>query len=150
MIVQVDWVPQSQTVHQGYYKEVLTHLRKQVRRRRPEMWKNCSRVLHQDNAPTHNALSVKAFLTKHKITVLEHPPYSPNLASSDFCLFPKIKPALKGTRFEPVDAVKAKATEVMNELSEDDRQHCFQQWKIHIERCRDRGGEYIEGDISFV
>ena len=58
---------------------------------------------------------------------------------------------LKGTRFESVDAVKAKATELMNKLSEDDLQHCFQQWKIRMERCRDRGGEYTEGDnISIV
>ena len=59
--------------NQVFYKEVLTNLRERVRRRRPEMWKNGSCVLHQDNAPAHNALSVKTFLTKHKITVLEHP-----------------------------------------------------------------------------
>ena len=82
---------------------------------------------------------------------VEHPPYSPDLAPSDFFLFPKIKSALKGTRFESVDVMKAKATELMNKLSEDDLQHCFQQWKIRMERCRDRGGEYIEGDnISIV
>ena len=68
-----------------------------------------------------------------------------------FFLFPKIKFALKGTRFESVDAVKAKAAELMNKLSEDDLQHFFQQWKIRMERYRDRGGEYIEGDnISVV
>ena len=68
-----------------------------------------------------------------------------------YFLFPKIKSALKGAMFESVDAVKAKATELMNKLSEDDVQHCFQQWKIRMERCRDQGGEYIEGDnISIV
>ena len=103
--------------------------------------------LHQDNAPAHNAPSVKTFLTKHKITVLEHPPYSP----VTFFLFPKIKSALKGTRFVSVDAVKAKAAELMNKLLEDELQHCFQQWKISMERCGDRGVEYIEGDnISIV
>jgi len=66
-------------------------------------------------------------------------------------LFPKIKSALKGTKFESIDAMKAKAMVLMNKLSEDDLQHCFQQWKIRLERCRDRGGEYIEGDnISIV
>ena len=114
------------------------------------MWKNSSWVLHQDNAPAHNALSVKTFLTKHKITLLEHTPYSPDLAPCDFFLFPKIKSALKGTRFEFVETVRAKATELMNKLS-DDLQHCFQQWKIHMEQCRDRGWEYSEGDnISIV
>ena len=50
-----------------------------------------------------------------------------------------------------VNAVKAKAMELMNKLSENDLQHCFQQWKTHMERCRDQGGEYIKGDnISIV
>jgi len=61
-------------------------------------------------------------------------------------LFPRIKSALKGTMFESVDAVKAKATELMNKLSENDRQHCFQQWKIRMQRCWDQGGQYIECD----
>jgi hypothetical protein len=47
--------------------------------------------------------------------------------------------------------VKAKAVELMNKLSEDDLQYCFKQWKICMEQCRDRGGEYFEGDnISIV
>jgi hypothetical protein len=66
-------------------------------------------------------------------------------------LFPKIKSALKGTHFESIDAVKAKATEVMKKLSEKDLQHCFQQWKIRMELSRDRGGDHFEGDnISIV
>jgi len=72
-------------------------------------------------------------------------PYSPDQAPCDF-LFPKIKSALKGTSFESVDAVKARATELMNKLSEDDLQHRFQQWKIRMERCKGRRGECIEGD----
>ena len=98
-----------------------------------------------------NALSVKRYLAKNNIPVKEHPPYCPDLAPCDFFLFPKIKSALKGTRFESVDAVKAKATQLFNSLTQDDLQHCFQQWKIRMEQCRDRGGDYIEGDnISIV
>ena len=118
-IVHVHWVPEGQTVNQVCYKEVLTNFREWVRRR-PEMWKNGSWVLHQDNAPAQYALSVKTFLTKHKIAVLEYPPYAPDLAPHYFFLFPKTKSALKGTRFESVDAMKAKATELMNKLSEDE------------------------------
>ncbi|CAH2106206.1 unnamed protein product [Euphydryas editha] len=39
-----------------------------------------------------------------------HPPYSPNLAANDFCLFPHISNKLRGQRFsareEAVDAFK--------------------------------------------
>ncbi|EGI66262.1 FLJ37770-like protein [Acromyrmex echinatior] len=85
-------------------------------------------------------------LSKYSISVLDHPPYSPDLAPCDFYLFPKVKSALKGTRFESVEAVKEKAARVLKELTEEDFQHCFKQWKIRMERCRDRGGVYIEGD----
>ncbi|KAJ8952902.1 hypothetical protein NQ318_006519 [Aromia moschata] len=53
---------------------------------------------------------------------------------------------LKGTIFECVEVVKAKPTEVLNQLTEADIQHCFQRWKSRMERCRDRQGEYIEGE----
>lgn len=65
----------------------------------------------------------------------------------DIFLFPKIKSALKGTRFETVEAVKDKAAQTMNMLSENDFQHCFDQWKIRMveNSCKDHGGKYIEG-----
>ena len=84
----MDWVPEGQTINQVYYKEILTNFHERVRGRH-EIWKNGSWVLHQDNAPAHNTLSVEMFLTKHKITVLEHPPYSSDLAPCDFFLFPR-------------------------------------------------------------
>ena len=61
-------------------------------------------------------------------------------------LFPKIKSALKGKRFQSVEAVKLKVTELTTKLWEDDLQYCFQQWKILMQQCRDQGGEYSEGD----
>jgi hypothetical protein len=83
------------------------------------------------------------FLVKHNIPVLEHPPYSPDLAPCDFYLFPKVKSALKGTRFETVEAVKEKAARIMKELTEEDFQYCLEQWKFRMERCRDRAGVYF-------
>lgn len=145
-IVHIDWVPEGQTMNQHYYISVLANLREWVRRKRNDLWRKKSWILHQDNAPAQSALSVKTFLAKRNIPILDHPPYSPDLAPSDFFLFPKVKSALKGTRFETFKAVKEKATEVMNGLPENDLQHCYEQWKIRMERCRDRGGEYIEGD----
>jgi hypothetical protein len=40
---------------------------------------------------------------------MEHPPYSPDLAPSDFFfLFPKIKEILKGRHFEDIDDIRSK------------------------------------------
>jgi hypothetical protein len=73
-VVMIEWVPEGQTVNQKYYLEVLTKLRERMRKKWPELWKKKSWILHQDNAPAHNALAVKQFLADKCIPVLEPPP----------------------------------------------------------------------------
>jgi histone-lysine N-methyltransferase SETMAR len=60
------------------------------------MWRNSLR-LHHDNVPAHSAFQVKELLAKKDITAVENAPYSPDLAPSDFFLFPRIKNTLKGS-----------------------------------------------------
>jgi hypothetical protein len=96
-VIMIKWVPQGQTVNQKYYLEVLTKLSERVRKKRSDLWKKKSWILHQDNAPAHNALAVKQFLADKCIPVLQHPVYSLDLAPCDFYLFPKVKNVLKGT-----------------------------------------------------
>ena len=94
-IVRYEFVPTGQTVNQVYYLAVLKRLREKVRQKRPQLFANNSWILHHNNAPAHTALSVWEVLATKQITVLEHPAYSPDLAPSDFFLFPKIKEILK-------------------------------------------------------
>ncbi len=56
--------------------------------------------LHRDNARPHVAHTVTKFLEKQGIQTVPHPLYSPDLASCDFWIFPEIKKALCGVRFE--------------------------------------------------
>jgi hypothetical protein len=69
------------------------------RKKRPQLWESGDWQLHHDSAPTHSLALVQAFLAKHHITQVSQLPYSPDLASCDFCLFPKLKLPLKGRRF---------------------------------------------------
>ena len=62
-------------------------------------------MLHHDNVPSHNALSIWEFLAKNNIAIMNQPPYSPDLAPCDF-LFPKLKGTIKGTRFNDADIKK--------------------------------------------
>jgi hypothetical protein len=53
------------------------------------------------------ALSVREFLASKQITVLKHPPYSLDLATNDFFLFPKIKEILKERHFDDTDDIRS-------------------------------------------
>ena len=81
-------------VNQQCYMEVLTRLWESVQMKRPRLWLD-KWILHDDNAPAHEALRVPEFLAKNSITKMDHPPYSPDLAPCEIWLFPKLKNALK-------------------------------------------------------
>jgi len=55
-----------------------------VRRSRPELWRSGGWFIHRDNAPAHTALGIRQFFTSQGMTLVPHPPYSPDLAPADF------------------------------------------------------------------
>ena len=55
--------------------------------------------LHQDNAPDHISTIAMAKINELKFELHRHAPYSPDLASSDYFLFPNITKWLGGRRF---------------------------------------------------
>jgi hypothetical protein len=68
----------------------------------------------------------KENLASKQITVLEHPPYSPELALSDFFLFPKIKEILKGRYFDDIDDIRSNTTAVLKIIPQNLFQNCFE------------------------
>ena len=78
--------------------------------------------------PAHNALSIRQFLTERNVTVLDHPPYSPDLAPCDIFLFPKLKEVIKGVRFLDVEAIKKVVTTELKRIPEESFQECMETW----------------------
>ena len=81
------------------YLDIIRRLRHEVRRKRPEIWRNISWFLLHDNAPAHRSVSVKDFLAKNNMTAPKHSPQSPDLDAADCYSFPRLKSALKGWWF---------------------------------------------------
>jgi histone-lysine N-methyltransferase SETMAR len=104
-------------VNQHCYLEILARLREAVHRKRPELWPDAW-ILHHDNAPAHDALTVHEFLAKKSILILDHPPYSPDLALCNFWLFPKLKTALKGHRFSDIANIQGHVTTILKSIPE--------------------------------
>jgi len=145
-IVHHEFVLQGQTVNQEVYISVLRCMRKALRHRRPDLWGSGQWTLLHHNARPHTALSVSRFLTKHNITVLPHPLYSPDLSQCDFFLFPQLKKRLKGWRHENIAVIKAAATMELTGIPKEAFTNCFQDLQKRWQQCIDCEGNYFEGD----
>ena len=75
------------------------------------------------------------------IKTVPYPPYSPDLASCDFYLFPK----LRGCRYETIEEMKEAVTKVIDTLTQENFHGAFQML-LEWYKCIAAGGDYFEGD----
>ena len=148
-MIYMHWVPTGQTVNKEYYVEVLREFRKRFRRKRPALFKSAQWHFHKDNTPVHNSILVTVYLTKMSIKTVPHPPYSPNLAPSDFWLFPKLKEKLRGCRYETIEEMKEAVTKVIDTLTQENFHGAFEKL-LERYKCIAAGGDYLKGDYSFM
>ena len=80
------------------------------------------------------------------IKTVPHPPYSPDLASCDFWLFPK----LRGCRYERIEEMKEAVTKVIDTLTQENFHGAFQKLLERYNKCIAAGGDYFEWDLSFM
>jgi hypothetical protein len=92
---------------------------------RPQFRAEGTWFLLHDNALSHSALVVKKFLAKHGVAELSQPPYPHDLAPADFFLFPTVKTALKGKRFQDVEDIKKNVTAELTAVALEAFADCF-------------------------
>lgn len=134
-------VPKETTMTGKYYRNtILTRLKRDFQTVHP----NKQMKLHVDNAPVHRCTIVQDYLEEEKIQQVPHPAYSPDLAPSDFWLFPKLKSQLRGRRFSNRQALGQAVGQVINSITSDEWSGCFDEWKRRLQSCIDHDGEYFE------
>lgn len=104
-VLLIDFLPNGQTINANRYIMTLKRLKRAVRRKRPGL-QDEQILLQHDNARPHAALRTQEAINKLGWTILPHPPYSPDLAPSDYHLFGKLKDFLRGNHYANVDDVR--------------------------------------------
>jgi len=93
-ILLIDYLPKGQTINAEYYSSPLVQLKDILEEK-------CNRkvtkgvLFLQDNALAHQALATQKKLAYLNFQYLDHPPYSPDLAPSDYHLFPGLKKTIE-------------------------------------------------------
>ena len=76
------------------------------------------------------------------IKTVPQPPYSPDLAPCEFCLFPK----LRGCRYETFEDMKEAVRKVINKLTQEVIHGALQKLLEWLNKCIATRGDYFEGD----
>ena len=142
-IILIDFLEGQRTITASYNEGVLRKLKTAlVKKRKGKLHRQI--LFHHDNAPAHTAKSVKAVLQEFRSEVLSHPPYSPDLAPSDFFLFPKLKEYLKGRRFQSIDVAKKEAITWLTKQFPQFYQDGIFRWKHRLQKCYELDENYVE------
>ena len=128
-VVHQEFLSQCRTVNKEHYLEVMRRLRETIRKKRPELWKHNSWLLHHDNAPAHSSLLVRNFLDKNNTVIMPQPPYWPELSPYDFFLFPRLKRPMKGRRFDTIEEKKTESLRELKDIPKSTYQKCFEDWE---------------------
>jgi len=114
----IDYLPKGQTINAEYYSSLLVQLKDILKEKRRGKFTKGVLFLH-DNAPAHRALATQKKLAYLGFRCLDHPPYSPDLAPSDYRMFPGLKKQLKNRHFSSdAEAIAAVETMLDGQLSE--------------------------------
>ena len=92
------YFPKDQTINAKYYSSLLVQLKDILKAKRHRKVTKGVLFLHV-NAPSHRALATHTNLAYLGFQCLGHQPYSPDLAPTDYHLFPGLKKQLKGLQF---------------------------------------------------
>jgi len=86
-ILPIYYLPKGQTINAEYYSSLVAQMKDILKEKRRGKFAKGVLFLH-DNAPAHKALASQKKLAYLGLQCLHHPPYSPDMAPSDYHLFP--------------------------------------------------------------
>ena len=134
----VHFAPLETRVDSGFFCQRLRDLRAAL----PEtpagkLW------IHIDNAPSHRAKITQTTIKDLGFSPLQHPPYSPDLAPSDFYLFCYLKSAIRGKIFHTINELQDAILAQFSLIPQITLRKVYNEWISRLERCISNGGEYV-------
>ena len=117
-MIHIDCMVKGVTITSHYYIEnYLKRVLEEINKQRPTSGRTNVKLLH-DNARPDVQKDVKSFVKNSGLTLICHPPYSPDLAPSDFWLFDRIKSHLDD--HANVKPQKRQITNILEEIPRED------------------------------
>jgi histone-lysine N-methyltransferase SETMAR len=142
-LLLIDYMPHKTTITGQYYAQLMGKLKEAIKEKRRGKLSKGILLLH-DNAPVHKSKVAQAAIRECGFEQLNHPPYSPDLAPSDYYLFRQLKSNLRGQRFADDEELKSATETWFEEQSEKFYFSGISSLKEKWSKCVEVEGDYIE------
>jgi len=140
--VLVHYVDKGKTIDNQYYIEYcLSPMIEEVERQRPSHGVRDMFLLH-DNARPHIHSNVINFVKSNGMKIIDHPPYSPDLAPCDYWLFDYIKECLDDEIDQ--ESLAKSLTNVVSSIPHSEYIKTFKKYIERLEYCILAEGDYFE------
>lgn len=142
-IVHLDFLPDGETINADYYCRILQDVHHHLRHRR--RGKKARGILfHQDNARPHTARRTMDKISELHWELISHPPYSPDLAPSDYALFPHMKSFFRGRRFSTRGELEEETNSILRAISPQWFRQSIRKLEERWQKCVALEGDYVE------
>lgn len=142
-VLLLEFMQPGTTINAESYCETLRRLRRAIQNKRRGLLTSGVVLLH-DNARPHSARVTQELLGQFHWDVFSHPPYSPDLAPSDFHLFPHMKQWLGGKRFQTDEDLKKTVATYFQSLAGKFYAEGIGKLVKRYDKCLNRFGDYVE------
>ena len=141
--ITISFLERGNTVNSENYCELLTQVKKDIKNKRRGL-QSRGVILLQDNTRPHTAARTLAKIKDLGWKLLTHPPYSPDLAPSDFQLFGPLKESMKGIHFQTDEEVKAAVSNWLRTQSTEFYAKGIDNLISRWNKCVAKEGDYVE------
>ena len=133
----------NETINTERYCKQLGNLKAAIQEKSPSITNRHGVVFHQDNARQHVSVKFLQILKGFGWDVLNHPPYSPDMAPSDFHLFRSLQHFLLGKRLTFV-------SDVLNNLDKFFEAKSEEFYRRGIEKLYERWEQIIKNNGQYI
>ena len=142
-VILIDYLQKGKTLTGAYYASLLDKLKNEIAEKRSHLQKK-KILFHQDNAPSHTSAFARAKIHELRFELLDHLPYSPDLAPSDFFLFFQLKIALGGQRFSSNEEANTFVNDYFAEKKAEYYLDGLKRWEHRWDKCVEQQGDYVD------
>lgn len=144
-LIYFELLKAHERINGEFYCHQLDRFHAALKQKRPHLANRGDLYYHQDNARPHTALITTQKFKSLGYKMVPHPPYSPDIAPSDYYLFRSLQNDLNGRSFKTYNDVKTYIEEFFQSKLNKDRDF-FKKGILKLpglwQETVERGGEY--------